>query len=154
MKEMQWSDAHTDALTDFDHYFNTRYQKAEVVPYTPPPAQLPVQVTKPALDSFTATIVRIAPPVVALTAVASIVGVVVATATAVVGAAFAFVSEHAMLIGGGALAVCVAVGALAGRSSISSNGSDGRNGSAGVAAQNINVTVNVSGQTVSTNGSK
>ena len=48
MKDIEWSEAHTDALTEFDHYFNTRYQKAEVVPYAPAPAQLPVQATKPA----------------------------------------------------------------------------------------------------------
>ena len=152
--EMQWSDEHTKALTDFDRYFDTRYQKAEVVPYAPAPAQLPTPAQKPALDATTALIVRIAPPVIALTALSSIVAVIGAVAAAVIGAGFAFIAANAVYIGGGVVAVVGVVLAFVGRSSISSNGSDGSNGSAGVAPQNINVIVNVAGQTVMTNGTK
>ena len=151
MKDIEWSEAHTDALTEFDHYFNTRYQKAEVVPYVPAPAQLPAPSQKPALDETTALIVRIAPPVIALTALSSIVAVIGAVKAAVIGAGFAFIAANAVYIGGGVVAVVGVVLAFVGRSSISSNGSDGRNGSTGVAPQNIHVTVNVAGQTVTTN---
>lgn len=148
MKDIEWSEAHTDALTEFDHYFDTRHQKAEVVPYAPAPSQLPAPAQKPALDATTALIVRIAPPVIALTALGSVVCLIVAVTAAAIGAGFAFITANAVYIGGGVVAVVGIVLALVGRGAVVSSGSDG---SSGVAPQNIHVTVNVAGQTVSTN---
>ena len=119
MKDIEWSEAHTDALTEFDHYFDTRYKKAEVVPYATAPAQLPAPAQKPALDATTALIVRIAPPVIALTALSSIVCIIGAVTAAAIGAGFAFITANVMYIGGGVVVVVGVALALVGRAAVS-----------------------------------
>lgn len=123
---MQWDEKQFSELTgqphpDITRYLDTRHLPA---PKSIAPAHLPVQAQNKGLDATTALIVRVGPPVVALTALASIMALIGAVVSAVIGAACLFISEHAMVIGGGALALCAAVGALAGLGGSSSKSSD------------------------------
>lgn len=101
---------------DIEAYQQARDRKA-VAPYVEPAQHFPAQ--KQAAGDITALIVRLAPPVLALTALGSIVCVVVAMAAAAIGAGFAFITANAVWVGGGVVALVGVVLALVGRGAVS-----------------------------------
>lgn len=145
----QWSDAHQEGLMSVSEQMNLiRMQDVErnkLQGYTPPVETAP-EPYKSAAHAITDLIVTLAPPVVGLVAVGGVLCVLVSAAAAMVAAVFAFVSANAFLIGGGALAVAVLAG-LFNRGEKQSVVSG-----TGTPPQTINVTVNVAGQSVTTNG--
>jgi len=145
----QWEEAHYNELnnptTDLERYFRDR---DKVVPYVAslPEPQSEVQPYKSTAHALGALVVAVAPPVAIGSVVVGFVYVVAVSVAAAAAAVMAFVSTYALPIGGGVLVavalVCAVFGAKAGsEQSTTSQGS----------AQNINVTVNVAGKTVTTN---
>lgn len=102
--------------------------------------------------SLETAIIRTARPVALLSMFAGGVWLVVVVFASIAGAVIAFVAENALIVGGGGF---VLVLILLGVGSIFSSGggeSVGAGGRTPHTAQNINVTVNVSGGNVNTHG--
>ena len=137
---------HSEVLAELER-INERGQLARleangkaVVPHTEP--ELPW----PPLDKV---LVAAAKPVLKLSVLASGVYVVVVSAAAVGAAVMAFVSENAMVIGGGVLALAALIGGI-GSLFASGGGEASETSRTSHTGQNITVNVNVGGHDVNT----
>ena len=102
--------------------------------------------------SLETAIIRTARPVALLSMLAGGVYLVVVVFASIAGAVMAFVAENALIVGGvgfGVVVILLGVGSIFSGNGGESVGSGGRTSST---AQNINVTVNVSGGNVNTHG--
>lgn len=120
--------------------------RVHIVPYQPMPAQIePYQSTS---DELTRTIIQAGKPLIALSVVGGTIAIIGATVVGVIGSGLAFIGANATVIGGGSFAVVVGVLVLfGGRAS----GESIEQGSNAKQSQNIHVTVNVAGQSVTSN---
>jgi len=146
-------------MTDLDLYFQGRdtvvpyvaqpEPKSEVEPYTTPGEAITDLAT-----SLAAVAVKLAPPVGTLVTIVGAGYFVLSAIGGACAAAMAWGAANASMIGAGLVGVVAVWVAKSGiqekRASISSSGSDGRNGS----AQSVNITINVAGNAVTTNTNK
>lgn len=102
------------------------------------------------IERFDQTITKLTPPVLKLTGLLAVMGVIGGTAVAGVSAVFAVVTANAGAVAGVILAVAAAVLAVAGAKGVGGEKSEAAGKQSGN-PQNIIVTVNVAGNTVATN---
>ena len=145
----QWEETHyaqlTKPTTDLERYFHDRDKPA---PYVAPlPMESEVQPYKSPAHAIGALVVAVAPPVAIGSVVVGFVWIVVVSVAAAAAAVMTFVSTYAIPIGGGVLVLVAVFCAVFGAKAGSEDGTTSQG-----TAQNINVTVNVAGQTVTTNG--
>lgn len=138
--------AERNAVTLDDEYRAGR-DRLHVIPYTPPES-MEMEPYRSTSDELTRTIIQVGKPIIALSVVGGTIAIIGATVVGVIGSGLAFIGANATVIGGGVFAVVVVVlGLFGGRGD-----SEGReHGSPTTSPQNIHVTVNVAGGSVTTN---
>ena len=140
----QWSEGQFKELSPFDEY---RAGRDQVVPYAPP-----VQTPAPYESKSEAAVelaLAIFKPAVVLSILSGTVWVIVASLVAVTGAMLAWVSANAVWIGG--VGFCTVFLFISLASFFRSDETSAPSGASGGQGQTINVTINVSGQNVTTN---
>lgn len=147
-----WSEAHQEGLSIPDRVDLIRMEDvkaAKLVQYVEPSSS-GVEPYKSAAEAITDLALTLAKPAIVLSVVGGVIWVIIAGVVAAAGAILAFTSANAMWIGGVGFVVVFLFVSLA---SFFNSGEEGyKNTQSNAPPQTINVTVNVAGQNVTTNG--